>query len=328
MVTLKDVAAMAGVSPSTVSYVLNGKKTVRPETKKRIDDAVKKLDYCTNMVASSLKTNRSGTIGVVVSEMENVFFTKILCGIEEELGKFNYCMMICNAKNDAEKEKQQLRSLMGRNIDGLILIGTGESNYSYFRQMKLPMVCVDRLINETFPTIRTDNFSIGRGAAEYLLKQGKNNSVFVGNDRFHFSRERYEGYYDVMKQYNHDSSLLTFNVPSLDLEDSYTYFKKKLSKYTGKPDFDAIFAVTDRIAIGAMLALKEYGLHIPEDVGVIGVDDIEADRYTEPPLTTMKQKSTDMGRCAVKVLMKMINGEDIKRKNIYLQPELVVRKSC
>lgn len=178
MVTLKDVAEKAGVSVSLVSYVLSGKKRVRPETYQRIQDAVEELDYYPNLAASGLKTNSSKMIGVVVSDMMDAFFTEIINKLEKDLLNNGYCMTVCNSENNAKTERKCIRNLLSHSIDGLILIGTGDNDYTFLKNQKIPVVCVDRMSGEGITTIKTNNMQGGIIGAEYLQKKIMNQLLF------------------------------------------------------------------------------------------------------------------------------------------------------
>lgn len=325
MTTLKDVAQMAGVSVSTVSYVLNGKKKVRPETLKRIENAIDALDYCPNLMASGLKTNLSRTVGIVVSDMENIFNVELLKSIEAELDKSGYCMTVCNSDNDAEREKKCLRRLLSRNIDGLLLIGTGISDLTNYRNIKLPLVCMDRVSDEKFFTVCVDHVYGGKIATEYLLGRGYQNILFVGCSRYLFSKDRYRGYEQAMTEAGKRSRIKNLEVPDLDPDTACNEIERLIRKGM---KFDAVFGCLDYIAMGAMKALLRNGISIPDQVGVIGYDDIAPARYLYPELTSVAQPKQQIGKLSVRSLMDMIRGEKRKDSAIFLKPELVKRGSC
>ena len=325
MVTLKDVAQRAGVSVSTVSYVLNGKKTVRPETLKRINDAIEELEYCPNLAASSLKTNQSKIIGVIVSDMLNLYFVNVLAVIEQELKLNGYSMVLCNSQNDREKEKDCLRDLLAHNIDGVMLIGTGGNDYSAFRRMQTPMVCVDRISDEDFFTVRTDNVLGGRMGTECLIQKGYKKIVYIGNPEYDFSRERCRGYEQAMRTAGLEKKMDIRNVYSLDISKAAVEIEELLSQ---NRDYEAVFASTDNYAICAMKALARAGRKVPEEVGVMGFDDVIPASFSVPELTTVAQPKEEMGRVAVQALMRLLAKESIHEKQVLLKPVIVERESC
>lgn len=324
MATLKEVAEMAGVSVSTVSYVLNGKKKVRAETMKRIEDAIDALDYCPNLLASSLKTNQSKTIGVVVSDITNLFFVDVLKNMEEELTKSGYCMIICNADNDAEKEKKSLRRLLSRNIDGLILIGTGDSDLSGYRKIKLPLVCLDRVADEEFFTVRVDNVLGGRLATQYLLKKGRRKILYIGNSRYRFSKERCQGYEQEMTEAGLSENISVLDLQTLKADEAFREIDGLLKQ---GQRFDAVFGGIDYFAIGALKALLSLGIPVPEETAVIGYDDIAPAKFTYPELTSVAQPKAEMGRTVVQYLLTMIQGEKVEGHERILKPHIVERAS-
>lgn len=324
MVTLKDVAEMAGVSVSTVSYVLNGKKKVRPATLKRIEDAIDALDYCPNLLASSLKTNQSKTVGVVVSDITNLFFVDILKSMEEELAKGGYCMIICNADNDAGKEKECLRRLLSRNIDGLILIGTGDSDLSGYRKIKLPLICVDRIADKRFFTVRVDHILGGHLATQYLLKKGRRNILYIGNSRYGFSRERCQGYKQGMMEAGLSENIKVLDLHTLKSEEA---FQKTCGLLKKGELFDAVFGGIDYFAIGALKALLSQGISVPEEAAVIGYDDIAPAKFTYPELTSIAQPKKEIGKIVVQYILAMIQGEKVEEHERVLKPYIAERAS-
>lgn len=325
MATLKQVAEMAGVSVSTVSYVLRGKKKVRPETQKRIEDAVDALDYYPNLLARSLKTNQSKTIGVVVSDLKNLFFVDILKSMEDELAKTDYCMTICNANNDEERERKSLRRLLSRNIDGLILISTGNNDLSNYQRVKLPFICIDRVPDKEIFAVRVDHVLGGKIATEYLLSKGYKKILYVGNSKYSFSRERYQGYEQVMKFAGLSDYIRTLDMKTLDSDEAFRLTEKLISK---RKNVDAVFGCTDYVAIGVLKALLYHGIAVPDQVGVIGYDDIEPAKFTCPELTTIAQPKEEIGIQAVKYLFKILNGKPLNNKQVLLTPKIVKRSSC
>lgn len=324
MATLKEVAEMAGVSVSTVSYVLNGKKKVRPETLKRIEDAIDVLDYCPNLLASSLKTNQSKTIGVVVSDITNLFFVDVLKSIEEELTKSGYCMIICNADNDAEKEKKSLRRLLSRNIDGLILIGTGDSDLSGYRKIRLPLVCLDRVSDEEFFTVRVDNVLGGLLATQYLLKKGHRKILYIGNSRYRFSQERCRGYEQGMMEAGLSENIEVLDLHTLKSDEAFHETSEFLKQ---GQQFDAVFGGIDYFAIGALKALLSQGISVPKETAVIGYDDIAPAKFTYPELTSVAQPKSEMGSIVVQYLLAMIQGKKVEEHESVLKPYIVERAS-
>lgn len=326
MATLKDVAELAGVSVSTVSYVLNGKKVVRPETLKRIEEAIDKLDYYPNLVASGLKTNKSMTIGIIISDLRNLFVIDLLATIEDELEKRGYCVLICNSDNDAKKEKKCFRKLMSRNIDGLLIIGTGGNNFSSFHDISLPIVCIDRVSGDECLTVRTDNVCSGELATEHLISRGYRKIMYLGCRHYTFSGERYSGYEKAMKKAGLEKNVTYHHIDQLRVDTAFMEMEKIVQENPAL-GFDAIYACVDYFAIGALNALLENHIKVPEQVGIVGNDDIALAKFSMPALTSVAQPKVELGREAVRFLFEKMEKKPIHEKQYLLKPHLVIRQS-
>lgn len=326
MATLKDVAELAGVSVSTVSYVLNGKKTVRPETLKRIEDAIEQLDYYPNLIASGLKTNQSMTVGIVISDLTNLFVIDVLATIEDELSKRGYCALICNSDNDAKKEKKCFRKLMSRNIDGLLIIGTGGNNFSNFSDVSLPIVCIDRVSGDECFTVRTDNVRSGEMATEHLIAKGYKKILFLGCQDYMFSQERFSGYERAMKKAGLADNIRCHQIVQLRVDAARAEVEKMLQEDSQLP-FDAIYACVDYFALGALNALLAHHIQVPDQVGIVGNDDIALAKFSVPALTSVAQPKVELGQEAVKYLFAKMEKKPVREKQHLLMPRLVVRQS-
>lgn len=322
MSTLKDVAEMAGVSVSTVSYVLSGKKKVRPETLEKIQQAIRELKYQPNLLASSLKTRQSKTIGLVVSDLKSLFFVDILASMEEELACHGYCMIVCNADNDADREQNCLNQLLSRNIDGLILMGTGSSLLADSWDREIPTVSIDRVSDPHLLTVLTDHVSGGYQGAQYLISRGYRNIIFLGSKDMTFSQERYQGCRQAMLEAGLQPRLKELD--TLSWEEACQVVRSMAAQ---ELEFDAVFGCTDYIAIGAMKGLLQAGYSIPDQVAVLGYDDIGPAQFTIPELTTVAQPKEELGKTTVRCLLKLLRKEEIKDKRILLQPFIKERES-
>lgn len=323
MATLKDVAKMAGVSTSLVSYVLNGKKKVRPETYEKIQYAIEELDYYPNLAASGLKTSYSRIIGVVVSDLLDSFFTGIIGGIEKRLVQDNYCMIVCNSENNAKTERACIRNLLSRGIDGVILIGTGGNEYSLLKKKNVPIVCIDRFSGTDIPTVMVDNYQGGIAGTEYLRSKGYQEIYFISIAGKQFSADRKAGYCKVMKQEG-----LPLNIEEVP-EVAYNEVKTAVTNILKeeKDGRKAIFCCTDQMAAYAVRALYEFGVKIPEQAAVLGFDNSPICCIMHLPLTTIAQPRQQISECAVDILLKLMQGEKIKT-HVMLQPCIIERESC
>ena len=324
MVTLKDVAEKAGVSVSLVSYVLNGKKKVRPETYQRIQDAVEELDYYPNLAASGLKTNCSKMIGVVVSDMMDAFFTEILNKLEKDLLKLGYCMTICDSENSAKTERKCIRNLLSHSIDGLILIGTGDNDYTFLKNQRLPVVCVDRMSGEGIPTVKTNNVQGGIIGAEFLHKKGYKAITFFAVEKRQYAEDRKNGFLEYANKNGIEAQVIKLKTTS------YQQVEEAVKKYLQSDVYthskSAIFCCTDTIAAFTLRALMNRRVMIPEDVAVMGFGNSAICNYTNPPITSVAQDKSMISSQTVDILMKMIDGVK-KIGNVYMDSYIEERKS-
>lgn len=325
MATLKDVAERTGLSISTISYVLNGKKKVRPETYEKILKATEDLDYRPNQLARSLKTHRSMTIGIIVPDITNEFFPAIIQGVDDESHRSGYNIILCTTNNDSAREEECISTLLEKDVDGLIFIGTAQSRAILDKRIQKPVVLVDRKIGNEYPSVITDNYHGGYMATEHLVKCGKNRiALLCGPTFLHTAFERVRGYIDALR--DNDLPYADSYIINCDftIEGGYQATEGLI---TSGIAFDGIFAANDLIAIGAMRCLLKKGLRIPEDIAIIGYDDITMASVVIPSLTTIHQPKYEIGQQAAGHLVKMINEQQDELKHIVLQPSLIIRSS-
>ena len=326
MASLKDVAQLAGVSPSTVSYFLNGKKKVRPETEERILQAVRELQYRPNLVARSLKMKRTKSVGIVVSDLSNIFFLDVLAGIENVLTEAGYSSIVSNSRNSEEIERENLRDLTNRNIDGVILLGTGGDTARPEECAGIPVVSVDRIGDAKTHTISVDNRRGGYIGARYLLQKKKKNIIFIGFAQRISRHERYEGCRDAYAECGIDADKhLRYVETEISPEHGYQAVMDLFAQGKLK-DCDAIFASTDFAGFGILKALRDLGIQVPDEIGVMGFDGLPLSQYVSPTLTTVQQPRLEMGRQAAAMLLGIIEKKETEG-SVLLRPSLVIRES-
>jgi LacI family transcriptional regulator len=325
--TLKDVARHAGVSPSTVSYVFNGKKKVRPETAKRIYDAIEALDYHPNFAARSLKTSHTNSVGIVIPDFSNIFYVDVLSGIESRLVQDGYSSIVSNSRNSADAEREILESLVHRSIDGIILLGTGTDTAQTIAELAVPVVSVDRVTAQSVNSVSVDNEMGGYLGARYLLDKGLRNITFIGFNEHFSSGSRREG------------CLKAYAEVGIDPEPHFRYIETEISPEhgyqitmdlfadTAERRIEAIFAGTDYVAFGVLRALSDLDVAVPGDVAVVGYDDLLLSQFTVPRLTTIGQPARRMGIAAADMLLGLLH-DDRTTHRLTLQPTLVVRDSA
>ena len=331
---LKQVAAVAGVSVSTVSRVLNGKSYVNEETRKIVTEAIRKTNYQPNALAQSLKMGRSNTICLMIPSIENLMFPKLTRGVEDEARKNGMTVFLCNTDEDAAIEKSYLETMKQRWIDGFIVCSLS-SDAPHIRSLRdegYPLVLVNRFEESDIgkvDTVTSDNFQIGYDATRYLARIGhKRIAIVCGREELLLYRERLRGYRKALS----DSGLPEreeYLLRESDGSNGFYYQIRELAEQGQLPD--AIFCTSDPKAFVVMHALHDMGLRIPEDVAVIGVDNVSMSAMVEPPLSTMTQHLYDMGMEAAKSLIRQIEykdkyGELPKPQRMIMNSDLIVRR--
>lgn len=321
--TLKDVARLAKVSTVTVSNVLNGRPNVSEATKSRVLNAVKRTNYSVNIAAKGLAGGHTNTIGVLIPDIATQYMGEIVWGISQEARAANIEMLISTAL-DTARERNQLYFL--ENItDGIILVlpHNDDDNLQFSASGK-PMVMVDhRGSTIKLPAINVDNYAGGRMATEYLLGLGHTRIGFISG-LFEASAARLRGYKEAL--INAGISFHKQWVVAGDfLQPSGFTATNQLLSLSNPPT--AIFAANDLMAFGALEAVKEHGLRVPQDISVIGFDDIPMASQVFPPLTTIRQPLAEMGRAAVRMMLAKLRGVEPPSQRITLATELVERAS-
>ena len=299
MTSIRDVAKLAGVSPSTVSRVMNGTAKVDEEKMQRVLNAISETGFKPNEVARSLFKKSSRIIGVIAPDIENPFFTEMANSIEGEAYAQGYRMTLCYSENKPEKEKESIRMLSRMNADGIILMTNNEEIDAEIKDCGIPVVVVDRRIHAD-----------GKLAARHLIQCGCRNIVNIsGPQKYSSARNRYRGYVDICKQYGRE-------VQNLECEYSFEQglltAEEILERY---PAVDGIISCNDMVAISVFKVLRRHGYKIPEDVQIIGFDNIALAHLMTPELTTIRQPIADMGKTAVRCIINYATGVDVTQEN-------------
>lgn len=327
--SIKDVAKEAGVSIATVSRVLNDVDVVNEETKKKVLEAINKLGYRPNIVARSLKTQKTRTIGIIIPDISSQFYPEIVRGAEDVANIYNYNIMLCNTDLDPEKEIEYLRVLKEKMVDGVLYMSTSlEPNIlELINQLQLPMVLVETTSREgDIPSVTIDNEKAAFDGVDYLIRKGNKRIAYIGTheDAEHASALRYIGYKKALEQNNIELNEKLVYFGGLKAQDGYAGMNNILQS----ENLDAVFCASDEIAMGAINALRDKNVKVPEEVDVIGFDDIYSASVFYPKLTTIAQPMYDMGSVGMRMLIKIINKQELELKNYVLNHELVERNSC
>jgi LacI family transcriptional regulator len=327
-ITLRMVAQKAGVSVNTASRAINNKPDINKETKKRVLKISQELGYVRNATAVALRTNRTWTIGVVIEDNRNPFYAEVLNGMEEAVRGKNYHIILTNTQRDYNKEEEAINLLLAKRVDGLLIdpVQDRDNDINSLVEANIPFVVVGRdFENIEVDAVYNDEVKGGFLATEYLIKKGHKRIALI--DGFLYkspAKGRLEGYKKALKEYGIPLDDALVSAGDIDLKDGYERTKQLFEK---ELNFNAIFAYNDMMAFGAMQAIKEKGLRIPEDIGLVGYDDIPFSSLTSPPLTTIRLKKQDLGIECVKLLLSRINNKRKKTKKIMLDVELIKRKT-
>jgi LacI family transcriptional regulator len=327
-VTMLDIAKGLNVSVVTVSKVLRNKGKISTATRKRVLQRAKELNYQTNWIARSLVTRRTFTIGLLLPDFTHPFFAEIAKAVAETIRPQGYHVIISYFEEDPELERNEADSLMARQVDGLIA-ASAQSNSDLFENIlarKVPVVLIDRPIPGVQASfVGADNEAIGKLATNHLVAQGCTRIAHLRGPKIGIAAARLAGYRHALQK--HDLPLLPRYVMGARYVDSsgYTAMRKLLQQ---EPIPDGVFCYNDPVAIGAIKAISEAGLRIPQDIAVVGAGNVHYSDVLAVPLTTIDQCTTQIGKQAAELLMEQIGAKRKPRvKKVLITPKLVVRQS-
>ena len=326
---MKDVAELAGVSASTVSHVLNGTRKVSEDTRERVRLAIEELGYEPNLLAKSLKVSRTFTIGLLISDIQNPFFTSVIRGAEDVALSRGYHLFLCNTDEDPNREDEYVRELSKKRVDGLI-VASSASRRNHTLQLRLedvPFVFMDREVEGIeADTVSVDNRLGMRLIAEHLTQLGHERVGMVSGPLEKSSGyERYHGLRDALADLG------------LPLRDSLVRFgdfrvsggreaAEELLRLPEPPT--ALVVSNNQMTLGALLAVRELGLRVPDEVSVVSFDDMEWAPLANPPLTALAQPTYEMGATAARILLDKIEKKATgSPSKLFMEPELMVRGS-
>lgn len=328
MATIKEIASRAGVSTSTVSHVINRTRFVSDDAKRRVTKAIEELDYVPNAVAQSLRRNTTLTLGMMVPNNTNPFFAEVMRGVEDECFRQGYSLILCNSDDDPRKQGSYLRVMMRKRIDGLVLLSSGSNEHLYalLSTAPVPVVLVDREI-EGIPAdfVQVDHERGGYLGGLHLTGLGHRCiAVIVGPTDLAVNAQRLAGFRRILDETN--TPLDPDLIIATDFTSKGGYEAMRLIIEMGRHP-TAVFADNDLIAIGVICAAEEAGLRIPEDLSVVGFDDIALAAYTNPPLTTVRQPKHEIGTTTAQLLIERIADPGRPFQRVILEPEFCLRKT-
>jgi LacI family transcriptional regulator len=326
---IKDIAKNTSLSISTVSRVLNGKAKqfrISENSQKKILEAAEALNYIPNQIAVNLQSGKTKTIALIVPSLMNPFFSRIAGMINMELQRMGYATLVTDCDENPEIEKQELRQMNSRNVEGIIIAPCDNrpDQLKLIQNLKIPVVCLDRYIEGLdIPFVSTDNYQGAYLAAKHLIKNGHTTIACVqGIESSMPNKHRIKGFKAALKET--DIKISSISGSDFSVQNGYT---ETLLLLQNKVKPTAIFAMSNPIALGCMKALKENNFRIPEDMSLIAFDDHPYLDYLSTPLTCVAQPVNDICKIVVRLLFSRIKNEDIKADQVFLQPSLKLRES-
>lgn len=329
MATMKEVAKLAGVSVATVSRVLNDKPNVSPELRSRVLQAVEKLNYQRNRVARSLRAKTSLIIGLIISDIQNPFFTSVVRGVEDVAYDHGYTLLLCNSDEDPTKERLYIDIMLAEKVAGVIISPVAEvDNYSsVLLQAGVPVVAMDRRMRDLeVDTVVVNNVEGVYQAVGHLIEQGHRRIGFIGGPtRTTTGRERQEGYQKALAEHGLGSEQGLVKIGDFKQDSGYQR-ACELLEMDDPPT--AIFTANNLMTLGALNAIHEKGLNIPRDMAIVGFDDMPWAPSLDPPLTAVAQPTHELGCTAANLLLQRIADKDREIVEMKLEPTLIIRDSC
>ncbi|WP_315068608.1 LacI family DNA-binding transcriptional regulator [uncultured Clostridium sp.] len=326
--TIKDVAERTGLSIATISKYING-GNVLEKNKIVIQNAIDELNFKVNEMARGLKTNKTKTVGIALPDLNNLFFTSIVSKIEDVLVKDGYGTIICDYKQEYELEKKKLDFLVNKSVDAIVLIPSGkeEKEVKEILDNGTPVILIDRLLKGVqCDVVLGDNLNSSYNAVEQLFIMGHRRvGVIVGPKEMYTAEQRLKGYYRVHEDYSLkiDSNLIKYGDYRMD--SGYILFKELM---TMKNPPTAIYVTNYEMTLGAVMAINEMDIKIPEKLSIIGFDNMDLVKVINPPLSVVVQPMESIGEVTAKLLLKRMNGDKSNFPSVNrLKADLLVTKS-
>lgn len=328
--SIAEIAQICGVSKATVSRVINNiPQGVGPETREKVLKTIRELNYRPNALARSVATSKSGTIGLIIPDVSNFFYPKIIRGVTDYMDSCGYSVIVANSDYDPDREAQQLLRLVDRRVDGILLC-SGVSNKDFlrdFRKHNIPLALLGRNFDNSCSdaSIIGDNVRGAYKSASHLIQGGSRRVVYVeGNPHIAGSKQRLQGYRQAHTEFGIPIREEFIISGEYSIEFGQQTAKKLLQSGL---EFDAIMTGSDLIAIGILSQLIKSGIRVPEDIEVIGFDNIELTTVVTPMLSTISKPHYEMAQHISEQLIRIIQGESIPLPHTVVEPELILRET-
>lgn len=336
MKTIFDVAELAGVSKSTVSRVINNSGSIKESTRRRVEEAMEQLNYAPSYLAQGIRTRKTKTIALMVPESSNLFYNELLYGVEEIALQHEYMIMLCNCGIDPARTQQYTKWLCQRNVDGLIYCFYKDSTATdalYRLAEEMPIVFVDNpLLNRSdLSNISSDGLRDTAEIVRILKEKGAERVAYIGLEEIHNATYRYMGYQAGMVACGYPERKDLVYFVNFDQVGKVSHFElgaqaaEHLMKQPEPPD--AIVACTDMLAVGAMRYLQDHGIRVPQDVKVVGYDNIHLSSMVNPGLSTMAQPIERISQEVFSILFKKMQGDNSYNRTVLLKSEFLQRGS-
>jgi LacI family transcriptional regulator len=333
-VSMRDIAEEVGVSVAAVSYAVNERQgLISDETRDRILQTAKRMDYQPNRLMQAVRTSRTDVIGVLIPSFQTTFFPEIIDGIERALAESGYHAVMCQTHSSNELTEENLAVLRQRRVDGLIVVPKFDQSLTYkkIEEARIKTVFVDAYLEDIWiPSVQSDDLTGSQQAVRHLIDHGHRRIATMRqpDGLLHGGmRARFEGYCRALTEAGipFDEELVSLVEPGPNTEEGYEAAKHIIRR----EDVTAVFAPSDMGALGVMKAAREAGMSLPDDLAIAGYCNQNAGLFTTPTLTTVDQKPGKIGRAAVERLLAMIEGKEDKYPlHHFIQPELIIRESC
>jgi LacI family transcriptional regulator len=328
-VTIKDIARALGLAPSTVSMALNDHPRISTKTKQRVKATARKLRYRPNLIARAMVRKQTHLIGLIVTDIMSSFFPQIIQGIEDIISKRFYSAILCATNDESRREREYLTLMREKRVDGIIAEPAhGQTNLRLWREVmtrKIPLVSIlRRLPVDDTVYVGVDNFKGGYIATRHLIQQGHETiGHLAGPESLQVSADRCEGFMAALREKGLGVYEQLIIATRFNWEEGYRAMRQMLER---KPRPTGVFCASDIVAIGASYAIRESGLRVPQDIALVGFDDLFFASIAEVPLTTVAQPKYELGVLAAKKLQAIMQGKTTK--SAVLEPHLVIRNSC
>lgn len=329
-ITIQDVADRAQVSRATVSRVLNNHPNVASDIRSRVQDAMRELDYNPNRAARRLRGNSSDVLGLIIPDIQNPVFVSVARGVEDAAYKHQINVLLCNSDDRADKQQAYLNVMLAERAAGLIIVPTHPRDGRALHDVQkagVPIVLLDRQVQRfTADTVKADNAQGAQIAVNHLLDLGRQRIAMIGGLQYLTpARERYQGYADALIQAGREVDEALVLNGDFKEESGYRVTRELLA-LPNPPD--AIFAANSLMAMGALRALHEMHVRVPQDMALVSFDDVPWSENLNPPLTVVAQPAYELGVQAVELLRKRFTEPDAPIRTVIMQPKLIIRESC